>query len=96
MPAPHIKRLQVLEINKRVFTGIIEIRIVFFCDPDCPIQDGGEENNFEVVGAYLACNSNSLSLVTIYTNVESKKISNDQELIQSDPISCPQNQKGNN
>ena len=28
--------------------------------------------------------------------VLSKKISNDQELIQSDPISCPQNQKGNN
>ena len=27
---------------------------------------------------------------------KSKKISNDQELIQSDPISCPQNQKGNN
>ena len=27
---------------------------------------------------------------------ESKKISNDQELIQSDPISCSQNQKGNN
>ena len=26
----------------------------------------------------------------------SKKISNDQELIQSDPISYPQNQKGNN
>ena len=25
-----------------------------------------------------------------------KKPSNDQELIQSDPISCPQNQKGNN
>ena len=27
---------------------------------------------------------------------ESKKISNDQELIQSDPTSRPQNQKGNN
>ena len=27
---------------------------------------------------------------------QSKKISNDQELIQSDPSSCPQNQKGNN
>ena len=26
---------------------------------------------------------------------ESKKISNNQELIQSHPISCPQNQKGN-
>ena len=26
----------------------------------------------------------------------SKKISNDQELIQSDPTPCPQNQKGNN
>ena len=28
--------------------------------------------------------------------IQSKKISNDQELIQSDPKSCPQNQKGNN
>ena len=30
------------------------------------------------------------------TSLISKKMSNDQELIQSDPISCPQNQKGNN
>ena len=28
--------------------------------------------------------------------LQSKKISSDQELIQSDPTSCPQNQKGNN
>ena len=28
--------------------------------------------------------------------LKSKKISNDQELIQSDPTSRPQNQKGNN
>ena len=28
--------------------------------------------------------------------IKSKKISNDQELIQSDPTYCPQNQKGNN
>ena len=28
--------------------------------------------------------------------MKSKKISNDQELIQSDPTFCPQNQKGNN
>ena len=28
--------------------------------------------------------------------IESKKISNDQELIQSDPTSYPQNQNGNN
>ena len=27
---------------------------------------------------------------------KNKMISNDQELIQSDPTSCPQNQKGNN
>ena len=33
---------------------------------------------------------------TLPACLESKKISNDQELIQSDPISCPQNQKGNN
>ena len=32
----------------------------------------------------------------IANSVESKTISNDQELIQSDPISCPQNQTGNN
>ena len=29
-------------------------------------------------------------------DILSKKISNDQELIQSDPTFCPQNQKGNN
>ena len=29
-------------------------------------------------------------------DLQSKNISNDQELIQSDPTSCPQNQKGNN
>ena len=28
--------------------------------------------------------------------LQSKKINNDQELIQSDPTSCPQNHKGNN
>ena len=32
----------------------------------------------------------------VYIHKQSKKISNDQELIQSDPTSCPQNQKGNN
>ena len=38
-------------------------------------------------------------IITIYIMsliMQSKKISNDQELIQSDPTSCPQNQKGNN
>ena len=30
------------------------------------------------------------------SDFQSKKISNDQELIQSDPTSCPQNRKGNN
>ena len=38
---------------------------------------------------------NSLDLIVMRLWL-SKKISNDQELIQSDPISCPQNQKGNN
>ena len=40
---------------------------------------------------YLACIVSLLS----QRNLQSKKISNDQELIQSDPISCPQNQMGN-
>ena len=29
----------------------------------------------------------------VFNYLESKKISNDQKLIQSNPISCPQNQK---
>ena len=36
------------------------------------------------------------TLFLMHRRLSSKKISNDQELIQSDPISCPQNQKGNN
>ena len=38
----------------------------------------------------------SVNDVQIGEDLKSKKISNDQELIQSDPTSCPQNQKGNN
>ena len=37
-----------------------------------------------------------LNAITAAIRGQSKKISNDQELIQSDPTSCPQNQKGNN
>ena len=36
------------------------------------------------------------SIPSYVENTESKKISNDQELTQSDPKSCSQNQKGNN
>ena len=32
----------------------------------------------------------------VLAQLQSKNISNDQELIQSDPTSCPINQKGNN
>ena len=32
----------------------------------------------------------------VFEEMKSEKISNEQELIQSDPISCPQNQKGKN
>ena len=38
----------------------------------------------------------SFTIRTDHGSLQSKKISNDQELIQSDPTSCPQNQKGNN
>ena len=39
---------------------------------------------------YVLCKSAKLLLLW------SKKIRNDQELLKSDPTSCPQNQKGNN
>ena len=42
-------------------------------------------------------NFNDINFNDININdIKSKKISNDQELIQSDPTSCPINQKGNN
>ena len=45
--------------------------------------------------SYFDLSSNRIEIVG--PNVfRSKEISNDQELIQSDPTSCPQNQKGNN
>ena len=40
--------------------------------------------------------TNPLLFISSDIVLKSKKISNAQELIQSDPISCPQNQKGNN
>ena len=40
--------------------------------------------------------SDPLEQLDILSFDQSKKVSNDHELIQSDPISCLQNQKGNN
>ena len=41
--------------------------------------------------------SSQLNIYSINLAItQSKKISNDQELIQSDPTSCTQNQKGDN
>ena len=44
--------------------------------------------------AYQSVRGGKMSINAVANKV--KRISNDQELIQSDPISCPQNQKGNN
>ena len=40
--------------------------------------------------------AHNLFICYMTSRLRSKKISNNQELIQSDPISCPQNQNGNN
>ena len=48
---------------------------------------------YNAAGVYLIRN---FIIAYLEQTKQSKKISNDQELIQSDPISCPQNQKGNN
>ena len=45
---------------------------------------------FLIVAHKASCHTLSMAFL------KSKKISNDQELIQSDPTSCPQNQKGKN
>ena len=46
--------------------------------------------------SFMSCGSLDSLPTRCVLMMKSKKISNDQELIQSDPISCPQNQKGNN
>ena len=55
---------------------------------DSHISQTHSDISFKLSGFYI--------LTDCYKTIESKKISNDQELIQSDPTSCPQNQKGNN
>ena len=61
-----------------------------------------ELNIFEILEAYIRSNEDKNFIIDgdfntvldIHLDKKSKKISNDQELIQSDPISCPQNQTG--
>ena len=55
-------------------------------------------NVYKVVTSHIP-NSNTTGIIGNQIDINSLlsiKISNDQELIQSDPTSCPQNQKGNN
>ena len=50
------------------------------------------------IGSYAKCKKNVMKCIcTAYLDSRKKfkKINSDQELIQSDPTSCPQNQKGN-
>ena len=70
------------------------------------VTDIGECHRFSILHTWLyQITDNTVAadrrlffpaFVQIKVFKKSKKISNDQELIQSDPISCPQNQKGNN
>ena len=54
----------------------------------------------EIIRALIECMGILFRAITWHNHkspdMQSKKISNDQERIQSDPTSCPQNQKGNN
>ena len=52
--------------------------------------------NIAVYYKYVVCTERWNDTGVCLVLLQSKKVSNDQELIQSDPISCPQNQKGNN
>ena len=66
--------------------GVVEIVVLKF---SYIIRHGSDIITEYVNKEYL------LTETYAHTNY-SKKISNDQELIQSDPTSCPQTQKGNN
>ena len=65
-------------------------------------SDTGSSKEMELEPEHYMCCSTNLNPPLPHPHLDgnicaqSKKISNDQELIQSDPTSCPQNQKGNN
>ena len=62
-------------------------------------QNGSEYPDQEPSDLATVCvdlSMQKIRMTTVKFYKQSKKISNDQELIQSDPTSCPQNQKGNN
>ena len=58
------------------------------------VHSDHEQSDLATVCVDLSIQKIQMTTVKFYK--QSKKISNDQELIQSDPTSCPQNQKGNN
>ena len=87
--------------------GSPHIHMLVWTENTPTLEKKSEEEIVHFVDQYLTCsadNKETANLVNLQTHKHSrtcrkkgsKKISNDQELIQSDPISCPQNQKGNN
>ena len=67
-----------------------------FIHTDCTFYDSDRENGQIIAFSAQEIGYDKKRYGTFFRIILSKKISNDQELIQSDPISCPQNQKGNN
>ena len=63
---------------------------------NCGCETIASSDIFQQQIKYITKSIHSNSLQNKSFCKQSKKISNDLELIQSDPTSCPQNQKGNN
>ena len=72
------------------------------CKISMKINNFGEKNTKNMVYKFENTLNNIKKDVAfcrhadLVRETENKKINNDQELVQSDPTSCPQNQKGNN
>ena len=69
-----------------------EACIVFVCSQLAVLVFSSSSTSFQI-GLFINGNK-VMSYLKEHGESGSKKISNDQELIQSDPTSCPQNQKG--
>ena len=92
-----MQNVNVLDVSCTYYThfprNMCIVRIFFMLQVVYKYAKSGFSVN---LGWIVTVRNFSVVLLMWGETIEIKKISNDQELIQSDPISCPQNQKGNN
>ena len=84
------------QMEKKDFKSVVKVGITDACSNIVLQPASINEQTHPCFNGHIHSAKILIGHLEISISWQSKKISNDQELIQSDPISCPQNQKGNN